>query len=186
MPAPMTGPRADLSTTAEAQRRGGAVEVRRPALSSHLDRGLFALGDTYALGVDPDTGAVVKHPPPPGQGVRKPIKALMMLATSSGLTTAEWDKELQFNPPNLARCARTTIRKLMGGEDPIREDVRGLLVTDLHLRLEGIPAPRRARSHPGQHRRPHRGRRLDPWCPLRRHPRWRLRVEISRTACATN
>lgn len=111
-------------------------------------RGLFALGETYALGVDPDTGLPVQHPAVTRQGVRKPIKALMMLATSSGLTTAEWDKELQFNPPN-RRQARTTIRKLMGGEDPIREDSRGLLVTDLYCdwkefqRLAG-PVPTQA------------------------------------------
>jgi hypothetical protein len=111
-------------------------------------RGLFALGETYALGVDPDTGLPVQHPAVTRQGVRKPIKALMMLATSSGLTTAEWDKELQFNPPN-RRQARTTIRKLMGGEDPIREDARGLLVTDLYCdwkefqRLAG-PVPTQA------------------------------------------
>lgn len=119
-----------------------------PRTSESPLRGLFALGETYALGVDPDTGLPVQHPAVTRQGVRKPIKALMMLATSSGLTTAEWDKELQFNPPN-RRQARTTIRKLMGGEDPIREDSRGLLVTDLYCdwkefqRLAG-PVPTQA------------------------------------------
>jgi hypothetical protein len=119
-----------------------------PAMAEPPQRGLFALGETYALGVDPDTGKPVKHPAVTRQGVRKPIKALMMLATSSGLTTAEWDRELQFNPPN-RRQARTTIRKLMGGDDPIREDSRGLLVTDLYCdwrefqRLAG-PAPAQA------------------------------------------
>lgn len=119
-----------------------------PTPTEQPQRGLFALGETYALGVDPDSGEPVKHPAVTRQGVRKPIKALMMLATSSGLTTAEWDRELQFNPPN-RRQARTTIRKLMGGHDPIREDSRGLLVTDLYCdwrefqRLAG-PAPSQA------------------------------------------
>ena len=119
-----------------------------PRSTEAPQRGLFALGETYALGVDPDTGDPVKHPAVTRQGVRKPIKALMMLATSSGLTTPEWDKELQFNPPN-RRQARTTIRKLIGGDDPIREDSRGLLVTDLYCdwkefqRLAG-PVPTQA------------------------------------------
>ena len=150
MPAPVPDPRADLIDYGqEPNAEEAPVELPGPPRAEQPpDRGLFALGETYALGVDPDTGEVVKHPATTRQGVRKPIKALMMLATSSGLTTAEWDKELQFNPPN-RRQARTTIRKLMGGEDPIREDARGLLVTDLYCdwkefqRLAG-PVPTQA------------------------------------------
>ncbi len=120
------------------------AQLPGPPRTEQPQRGLFALGETYALGVDSTTGETVKYPAVTRQGVRKPIKALMMLATSSGLTTPEWDKELQFNPPN-RRQARTTIRKMMGGEDPIREDARGLLVTDLYCdwkefqRLAGAP-----------------------------------------------
>lgn len=143
---------ADAEFDLEEEEPDGPGEIPElpgaPAPADPPQRGMFALGDTYALGVDPDTGKPVKHPAVTRQGVRKPIKALMMLATSSGLTTAEWDRELQFNPPN-RRQARTTIRKLMGGDDPIREDSRGLLVTDLYCdwrefqRLAG-PAPAQA------------------------------------------
>jgi len=126
------GPPAEQEHRPDAEQPAALAQLPGPPRSDQApQRGLFALGETYALGVDPNTGAAAKHPATTRQGVRKPIKALMMLATSSGLTTAEWDKELQFNPPN-RRQARTTIRKLMGGEDPILEDSRGLLVTDLY------------------------------------------------------
>lgn len=86
-----------------------------------------------------------------------------MMRHLSGLTTAEWDKELQFNPPN-RRQARTTIRKLMGGEDPIREDSRASLSpTSTATGRNSSAWP--ARSHPGQYRRPHGGGQLSSAAP---------------------
>jgi hypothetical protein len=89
------------------------------------------LGETYALGADIDTGEPVKHSAVTRQGVRKPVKALMALATSSGITTAEWEEKILQVTPQNRRQLRTQIRKMMGGKDPIRLDGRGLLVVDL-------------------------------------------------------
>jgi hypothetical protein len=103
----------------------------RPAAQPADEPGLYILGPVYALGLDPDTKEPVKHSAVTRQGVRKPVKALMALATSNGVTPSEWEgKILQVTPQN-RRQLRTQIRKMMGGKDPIRNDARGLLVVDM-------------------------------------------------------
>jgi hypothetical protein len=115
---------------------GDAADEQPPILPGRppdkpIRQGLYALGETYALGTDPDTGVAVKHSAVTRQGVRKPVKALMALATSSGITEVEWqDKILQVTAQN-RRQMKTQIRKMMGGTDPIHTDARGLLVVDL-------------------------------------------------------
>jgi hypothetical protein len=92
-------------------------------------RGLYALGEVFVLGAD-TSGDPVQHTAITRTGARKPVKALMALATSNGMSTNEWeDKILKVTSQN-RRQLRTSIRKMMGGDDPIRTDERGLLVVD--------------------------------------------------------
>ncbi|KAA1250705.1 hypothetical protein F0Q45_08405 [Mycobacterium simiae] len=93
--------------------------------------GLYVLGTVYALGLDPDTKDLIKHSAVTRQGVRKPVKALMALATSNGVTPTEWEEKILQVTPQNRRQLRTQIRKMMGGTDPIRNDARGLLVADM-------------------------------------------------------
>jgi hypothetical protein len=93
--------------------------------------GLYVLGPVFALGRDPETKEPVKHSAVTRQGVRKPVKALMALATSNGVTSAEWEEKILQVTPQNRRQLRTQIRKMMGGHDPIRNDTRGLLVVDI-------------------------------------------------------
>lgn len=93
--------------------------------------GLYVLGPVYALGVDPDTKELVRHSAVTRQGPRKPVKALMALATSNGVTSNEWEEKILQVTPQNRRQLRTQIRKMMGGTDPIRNDTRGLLVVDM-------------------------------------------------------
>lgn len=102
-----------------------------PAAAEESRLGLYVLGHTYALGADPDTHEPIKHSAVTRQGVRKPVKALMALATSSGVTTAEWEEGILRVTPSNRRQLRTQIRKMMGGNDPVRIDARGLLVVDM-------------------------------------------------------
>jgi hypothetical protein len=88
---------------------------------------LYALGEVFVLGAQP-SGDPVKHFVITRTGARKPVKALLALATSSGMSTCEReDKMLKVTSQN-RRQLRTSIRKMMGGEDPIRTVERGLLV----------------------------------------------------------
>ncbi|CAN5623943.1 hypothetical protein BH09ACT8_BH09ACT8_50980 [soil metagenome] len=102
----------------------------RPA-KEPTEPGLYVLGPVYALGVDPDTKEPVRHSAVTRQGVRKPVKALMALATSNGVTSNEWEEKILQVTPQNRRQLRTQIRKMMGGIDPIRNDTRGLLVVDM-------------------------------------------------------
>ncbi|GAB7065954.1 hypothetical protein H7J06_03520 [Mycobacterium hodleri] len=102
----------------------------RPA-EEPTEPGLYVLGPVYALGRDPETGEPVKHSAVTRQGVRKPVKALMALATSNGVTSTEWEEKILQVTPSNRRQLRTQIRKMMGGSDPIRNDNRGLLVVDM-------------------------------------------------------
>lgn len=102
----------------------------RPA-DEPTEPGLYVLGKVYALGLDPETKQPVKHSAVTRQGVRKPVKALMALATSNGVTSTEWEEKILQVTPQNRRQLRTQIRKMMGGNDPIRNDTRGLLVVDM-------------------------------------------------------
>ncbi|MGV0743873.1 AfsR/SARP family transcriptional regulator [Mycolicibacterium sp. XJ870] len=94
-------------------------------------QGLYALGNAYVLGQDPETGELVMHGAVTRMGARKPVEALMALATSGGLTTAEWDQMLDIKPAN-RRQLRTQIRRMFGGADPVTTDPHTLLNTDLY------------------------------------------------------
>ena len=102
----------------------------RPA-EEPTEPGLYVLGPVYALGVDPDTNEPTQHSAVTRQGVRKPVKALMAVATSNGVTLNEWGETILQVTPQNRRQLRTQIRKMMGGHDPIRSDMRGLLVVDM-------------------------------------------------------
>lgn len=102
----------------------------RPA-EEPIEPGLYVLGPVYALGRDPETNEAVKHSAVTRQGVRKPVKALMALATSNGITSTEWEEKILQVTPSNRRQLRTQIRKMMGGSDPIRNDNRGLLIVDM-------------------------------------------------------
>lgn len=102
----------------------------RPA-EEPTEPGLYVLGPVYALGRDPETNEAVKHSAVTRQGVRKPVKALMALATSNGVTSTEWEEKILQVTPSNRRQLRTQIRKMMGGSDPIRNDSRGLLIVDM-------------------------------------------------------
>ncbi|BBN50908.1 hypothetical protein [Mycobacterium avium] len=102
----------------------------RPA-EEPTEPGLYVLGKVYALGLDPETNQPVQHSAVTRQGVRKPVKALMALATSNGVTSTEWEEKILQVTPQNRRQLRTQIRKMMGGNDPIRNDARGLLVVDM-------------------------------------------------------
>lgn len=102
----------------------------RPA-EEPTEPGLYVLGKVYALGLDPETKQPVQHSAVTRQGVRKPVKALMALATSNGVTSTEWEEKILQVTPQNRRQLRTQIRKMMGGNDPIRNDARGLLVVDM-------------------------------------------------------
>lgn len=102
----------------------------RPA-EELTEPGLYVLGQVYAIGLDPETKEPVKHSAVTRQGVRKPVKALMALATSNGVTSTEWEEKILQVTPQNRRQLRTQIRKMMGGNDPIRNDARGLLVVDM-------------------------------------------------------
>lgn len=102
----------------------------RPA-EEPTEPGLYVLGKVYALGLDPETKQPVQHSAITRQGVRKPVKALMALATSNGITSTEWEEKILQVTPQNRRQLRTQIRKMMGGNDPIRNDARGLLVVDM-------------------------------------------------------
>ncbi|MEU0498042.1 hypothetical protein [Mycobacterium sp. NPDC006124] len=93
--------------------------------------GLYVLGPVYAIGRDAETNEPVKHSAVTRQGVRKPVKALMALATSNGVTSTEWEEKILQVTPSNRRQLRTQIRKMMGGSDPIRNDNRGLLIVDM-------------------------------------------------------
>lgn len=93
--------------------------------------GLYVLGEVYALGLDPETGEAVKHTAVTRQGVRKPVKALMALATSNGIAPTEWEEKILQVTAQNRRQLRTQIRKMMGGHDPISNDRRGLLIVDM-------------------------------------------------------
>lgn len=86
------------------------------ARSTTEELGLYVLGETYLLCVDP-AGQPVKR-----AGALKPVMALMALATSNGLTSQQWDEILAVTPAN-RRQLRTTIKRLMGGADVVRERV---------------------------------------------------------------
>lgn len=102
----------------------------RPA-EEPTEPGLYVLGTVYALGLDAETKNPVKHSAVTRQGVRKPVKALMALATSNGVTSSEWEEKILQVTPQNRRQLRTQIRRMMGGNDPIRNDTRGLLVVDM-------------------------------------------------------
>lgn len=103
----------------------------RTAVTPVKPHGLYALGNTYALGQDAETGEDVVHGAVTRMGARKPVEALMALATSGGLTTAEWDQILDIKPPN-RRQLRTQIRRMFGGTDPVTTDPHNLLNVDLY------------------------------------------------------
>lgn len=97
--------------------------------------GIYGLGETYVYGADPATGAPVKHTATTRHGsARKPVMALMMLATAPqhGLARQQWDDMLHTSPAN-RRQVRTQIKKMLGGAelitiDPVSER---LVVPDL-------------------------------------------------------
>jgi len=125
---------APLAATAEDEGQASGADSSllpgRPA-EDHTKPGLYVLGPVYALGVDPDTKEPVRHSAVTRQGVRKPVKALMALATSNGVTPVEWEEKILQVTPQNRRQLRTQIRKMMGGNDPIRNDARGLLIVDM-------------------------------------------------------
>lgn len=125
-------PTIDSNTADTANAHGpnnGALLPGRPA-EEPTEPGLYVLGTVYALGLDPETNEPVKHSAVTRQGVRKPVKAMMALATSNGVTQNEWEEKILQVTPQNRRQLRTQIRKMMGGNDPIRPDARGLLVVD--------------------------------------------------------
>lgn len=126
VPAPFAGFTDDTNDTSQTS----AVLPGQPA-EEPTEPGLYVLGPVYALGRDPETNEPVKHSAVTRQGVRKPVKALMALATSNGVTQTEWEEKILQVTPSNRRQLRTQIRKMMGGHDPIRNDARGLLVVDM-------------------------------------------------------
>ncbi|WP_342314697.1 hypothetical protein LIX17_25990 (plasmid) [Mycobacterium avium subsp. hominissuis] len=128
-------PFADADAAGDHDAAAGAGDLTpllpgRPA-EEPTEPGLYVLGQVYALGLDPETKEPVKHSAVTRQGVRKPVKALMALATSNGVTSTEWEEKILQVTPQNRRQLRTQIRKMMGGNDPIRNDARGLLVVDM-------------------------------------------------------
>jgi hypothetical protein len=86
--------------------------------------GIYGLGETYVCGADPATGAPVKHTATTRHGsARKPVMALMMLATAPehGLARQQWDDMLHTSPAN-RRQVRTQIKKMLGGAELITID----------------------------------------------------------------
>lgn len=86
--------------------------------------GIYGLGETYVCGRDPATGAPVKHTATTRHGsARKPVMALMMLATAPehGLARQQWDDMLHTSPAN-RRQHRTQIKKMLGGAELITID----------------------------------------------------------------
>ncbi|MBY6388545.1 hypothetical protein HG717_32195 [Rhodococcus erythropolis] len=124
---------ASLVATAEARDTGAENTPLLPGRPAEepTEPGLYVLGPVYALGVDPDTNEPTRHSAVTRQGVRKPVKALMAVATSNGVTLNEWGETILQVTPQNRRQLRTQIRKMMGGHDPIRSDLRGLLVVDM-------------------------------------------------------
>lgn len=96
-----------------------------PAAPRPAERtGIYGLGETYVLGADPATGAPVKHTATTRHGsARKPVMALMMLATAPkhGLARQQWDDMLHTSPAN-RRQVRTQIKKMLGGAELITID----------------------------------------------------------------
>lgn len=124
---------ASLVATAEDHDTGAENTPLLPGRPAEepTEPGLYVLGPVYALGVDPDTNEPTRHSAVTRQGVRKPVKALMAVATSNGVTLNEWGETILQVTPQNRRQLRTQIRKMMGGHDPIRSDLRGLLVVDM-------------------------------------------------------
>lgn len=124
---------ASLVATAEDHDTGAEDTPLLPGRPAEepTEPGLYVLGPVYALGVDPDTNEPTRHSAVTRQGVRKPVKALMAVATSNGVTLNEWGETILQVTPQNRRQLRTQIRKMMGGHDPIRSDLRGLLVVDM-------------------------------------------------------
>lgn len=127
IPTPIIGSTADSASVQGPT--NGALLPGRPA-EEPTEPGLYVLGTVYALGLDSETNEPVKHSAVTRQGVRKPVKAMMALATSNGVTQNEWEEKILQVTPQNRRQLRTQIRKMMGGNDPIRHDARGLLVVD--------------------------------------------------------
>ena len=124
-------PFADFTDDADDSRVDAIAALPGRPAEEPTEPGLYVLGPVYALGRDPETNEPVKHSAVTRQGVRKPVKALMALATSNGVTSAEWEEKILQVTPSNRRQLRTQIRKMMGGSDPIRNDSRGLLIVDM-------------------------------------------------------
>jgi len=93
--------------------------------------GIYVLGETFVIGVDPDSGEHVKESAVIRNGgkARRPVTALMVLATHSRLTTNDWADVLNVKSAN-RRQLHTQIRKLIG-RDRIDIDGSGALALDL-------------------------------------------------------
>lgn len=124
-------PFADFTDDADDSRVDAIAALPGRPAEEPTEPGLYVLGPVYALGRDPETNEAVKHSAVTRQGVRKPVKALMALATSNGVTSTEWEEKILQVTPSNRRQLRTQIRKMMGGTDPIRNDTRGLLIVDM-------------------------------------------------------
>lgn len=124
-------PFADFTDDADDSRVDAIAALPGRPAEEPTEPGLYVLGPVYALGRDPETNEAVKHSAVTRQGVRKPVKALMALATSNGVTSTEWEEKILQVTPSNRRQLRTQIRKMMGGSDPIRNDSRGLLIVDM-------------------------------------------------------
>ncbi len=124
-------PFADFTDDADDSRVDAIAALPGRPAEEPTEPGLYVLGKVYALGRDPETNEAVKHSAVTRQGVRKPVKALMALATSNGVTSTEWEEKILQVTPSNRRQLRTQIRKMMGGTDPIRNDTRGLLIVDM-------------------------------------------------------
>lgn len=124
-------PFADFTDDADDSRVDAIAALPGRPAEEPTEPGLYVLGPVYALGRDPETNEAVKHSAVTRQGVRKPVKALMALATSNGVTSMEWEEKILQVTPSNRRQLRTQIRKMMGGTDPIRNDTRGLLIVDM-------------------------------------------------------
>lgn len=124
-------PFADFTHDADDSRVDAIAALPGRPAEEPTEPGLYVLGPVYALGRDAETNEPVKHSAVTRQGVRKPVKALMALATSNGVTSAEWEEKILQVTPSNRRQLRTQIRKMMGGSDPIRNDSRGLLIVDM-------------------------------------------------------
>lgn len=124
-------PFADFTDDADDSRVDAIAALPGRPAEEPTEPGLYVLGPVYALGRDPETNEAVKHSAVTRQGVRKPVKALMALATSNGVTSTEWEEKILQVTPSNRRQLRTQIRKMMGGSDPIRNDNRGLLIVDM-------------------------------------------------------